>query len=113
MDIFPILLQLLSVQKRVKCHPGRPPVRRESGDKLSESPQHWSQILHPPVNGERRAEETSERFHMVMKLEFTPALATSTHAAVIKSQSGCLLHKQIASDYSNLSSSDSVKTSLN
>lgn len=59
------------------------------------------------------AEETSKRFHMVMKREFTPALATSTHAALINSQSGCLLHKQIACDYSNLSSSDSVKTSLN
>lgn len=55
----------------------------------------------------------SECFHTVMKLKFTLVLRTTTHAAVIKSQSGCLLHKQIAYDYSNLPSSDSIKTSFN
>lgn len=85
----------------------------EKAERAALRPQRSSQILPPPVNGELGTEEMSECFHMVMKPEFTPVLTTSTHAAVIKSQSGCLFHKQIASDYSDLSSSDSVKTSLN
>ena len=57
-----------------------------------------SSVMQKPTSASKRGKQKrwANVFHTVMKVKFTRVLGSSTQAAAIKSQSGCLLRKQIA-----------------